>query len=105
MKGVSDADRTRVELSHEQAGASPTFGDKPLIVLTAWKGILGLPANDKDWAALQDIWINPLQVQLANLSTHGKRIIVPDSGHMIPLEQPYAIVNAAREVRARASSQ
>lgn len=94
-----------LELSHEQAGASPTFGDKPLIVLTAAKGILGLPANDKDWAALQDIWINQLQVQLANLSTHGKRIMVSDSGHLIPLERPDAIVSAVREVRATVNLQ
>lgn len=89
-----------MEVSSEQAANSTTFGDKPLIVLTAGKGVLGVPVQDKEWAELQKIWINHLQVQLANLSTRGKRMMVPDSDHMIPLERPDTIVNAVREVRA-----
>lgn len=89
-----------LELSSEQAANSPTFGDKPLIVLTAAKGVMGVVAKDKDWGQMRDIWVNQLQVQLANLSTRGKRIMVPDSDHMIPLERPDTIVDAVREVRA-----
>jgi hypothetical protein len=69
-----------------------------LIVLTAEKGILGLPAQGKDLEDLRDIWINDLQVQLAGLSSRGKRIMVPDSDHMIPDERPDVIVSALREV-------
>ncbi|MGO9588716.1 MAG: alpha/beta fold hydrolase [Candidatus Acidiferrales bacterium] len=89
-----------LETSSEQAAASPTFGDKPLIVLTAGRGVLGVPVQDKDWVELQNIWINQLQVQLAELSTRGKRIMVDDSDHMIPLERPDAVISAAREVCA-----
>ncbi len=89
-----------LETSSEQAAASPAFGDKPLIVLTAGRGVLGVPVQDKDWAELQNIWINQLQVELAKLSTRGKRIMVPDSDHMIPLERPDAVISAVREVCA-----
>jgi pimeloyl-ACP methyl ester carboxylesterase len=93
-----------LETSSEQAAASPAFGDKPLIVLTAGKGVLGVPVQDKDWAELQNIWINQLQVQLAELSTRGKRIMVPDSDHMIPLERPDAVIAAVRQVSAAVQS-
>jgi pimeloyl-ACP methyl ester carboxylesterase len=93
-----------LELSSEQAAASPTFGDKPLIVLTAGRGVLGVPAQDKDWAELQGIWINQLQVQLAKLSTRSKRIMVADSDHMIPFERPDTIISAVREVFAATQS-
>jgi pimeloyl-ACP methyl ester carboxylesterase len=44
------------------------------------------------------IWVNELQVKEAQLSTRGKRIIVPGGDHMIPFERPDAIVAAIREV-------
>ena len=93
-----------LETTSEQAGASPAFGDKPLIVLTAGQGVLGVPVQDKDWAELQNIWINKLQLQLAQLSTRSKRIMVSDSDHMIPVERPDAVIGAVREVSAALQS-
>jgi len=87
-----------LEETSQEAAASATFGDKPLIVLTAGKGVLGVPVQDKDWAELQNIWINQLQVQLMELSTRSKRIMIADSDHMIPLERPDAVVGAVRDV-------
>lgn len=87
-----------LEKTGEEAGASPTFGDKPLIVLTAGKDVMGVPVQDQDWAEMQNIWINQLQVQLAGLSTRGKRIMIADSDHMIPLERPDAVISAVHEV-------
>jgi hypothetical protein len=48
--------------------------------------------------AFHDLWVNDLQVKEAHLSTRGKQIIVPDSDHMIPIEQPQFIINATQEV-------
>jgi pimeloyl-ACP methyl ester carboxylesterase len=39
-------------------------------------------------------------LRLAHLSSRGKRITVPNTGHMIPYERPDAIVSAVREVYA-----
>ena len=33
-----------------------------------------------------------------HLSTRGKQIVLPDSGHLIPFEHPEAVVAAIREV-------
>jgi pimeloyl-ACP methyl ester carboxylesterase len=44
------------------------------------------------------LWINVLQAEEAHLSTRGKQIVVPDSGHMIPFERPDAVVSAVKEV-------
>jgi pimeloyl-ACP methyl ester carboxylesterase len=48
--------------------------------------------------------VNELQVKEAQLSTRGKRIMVPDSDHMIPFERPDAIVAAIREVFTSANA-
>jgi len=44
------------------------------------------------------LWINVLQAELARLSTQGRQVVVPDSGHMIPFERPDSVVTAIREV-------
>ena len=84
--------------SNNEVRASGTLGDKPLIVLTAGEGFLGIPVQEKDLEDIRSIWINELQVQLAHLSSQGKRIMVPDSDHMIPQERPDVIVNAVNEM-------
>jgi pimeloyl-ACP methyl ester carboxylesterase len=89
-----------LEESDAQVKASGTLGDKPLIVLTAGKSVLGMPVKGKELEELRDVWVNDLQLQLVRLSSRGKRITVPDSDHMIPFERPDAIVNAVREVCA-----
>ena len=84
----------------EELKALDSLGDKPLIVLSAGKNMLGMPLDTKDWHDLHDVWVNDVQMRLARLSSRGKQIMVPDSGHMIPFERPDAIVNAVREVCA-----
>jgi pimeloyl-ACP methyl ester carboxylesterase len=75
------------------------FGDRPLIVLTAGKmtftpePFLTKEIEDK----IRNAWIE-LQAEQAHLSTRGKQIIVPDSGHVIMFERPDAVVAAIREV-------
>ena len=92
--------------SADQVRASGNLGNKPLIVLTAGKNAdasqLPPGLQKKDMEDFHAIWVNELQVKQAQLSTQGKRIIVPDSDHMIPFERPDAIVSAIREVSATA---
>ena len=47
---------------------------------------------------IRNLWIHVLQVEEARLSTHGKQIIVQDSGHEIQFERPEAVVYAIHEV-------
>ena len=95
---TSAAELNSFEESANQTRNSGNFGDKPLVVLTAGKivDVPGLPK--KDMEEFQQAWIHKLQPQLARLSTRGRQAIVPNSDHMIPMEQPQAVVEATREV-------
>jgi copper oxidase (laccase) domain-containing protein len=70
--------------------------------LTAGKSVdvkdLPKGVSQQEMQEFQKVWMNELQVKLAQLSTHGKQIVVPDSTHMIPLERPDAVISAVREV-------
>jgi len=85
--------------SVSQVRAAGNLGDRPLVVLTAGKpydpdSVLTQEQLDKEG----NLWINVLQAEEAHLSTRGKQIVVPDSGHMIPFERPDAVVSAIKEV-------
>jgi pimeloyl-ACP methyl ester carboxylesterase len=83
----------------EHIRALGNLGDRPLIVLTAGKMDEGLLYdNPADATAGHKLWVDELQKDLAGLSSRGKQIIVPDSGHMIPMEKPEAVVSAIREI-------
>jgi pimeloyl-ACP methyl ester carboxylesterase len=96
------------EESAVEVRASGNLGDKPLVVLTAGKSADAsqLPPGfpKKDFDDFHEVWVNDLQVRESQLSTHGKRIMVPDSDHMIPFERPDTIVAAIREVCTAASA-
>ena len=82
---------------------SGTVGDKPLIVLTAGKDTADpehLPEGitKRDLEDFDHIWRNVLQAKLARLSTNGKQVIVKDSSHNIPSQNPDAVVTAVQEV-------
>jgi pimeloyl-ACP methyl ester carboxylesterase len=100
-----DASTSEMSLFSESANEVRTagnLGDKPLVVLTAGKMAPAsqMPAGfpKKEFDDFHEIWVNDLQVKESQLSTHGKRIMVPDSTHMIPFERPDTIVAAIREV-------
>ena len=85
--------------SAAQARSAGNLGDRPLIVLTAGKPYEPEPLlTETDLEKQKKMWIDVLQVEEAHLSTRGKQIVVPDSGHMIPFERPDAVVSAIREV-------
>ena len=91
------------EQSAAQARAAGGMGDRPLIVLTAGKPYDPDPLLTKEEMDKQNnMWINVLQVEEAHLSTRGKQIVVPDSGHIIPSERPDAVISAIREVWSEA---
>jgi pimeloyl-ACP methyl ester carboxylesterase len=89
------------ESAKEVRGAG-NLGDKPLVVLTAGKSAdpSQLPPGfpKKEFDDFHEVWVNDLQVKESQLSTRGKRIMVPDSTHMIPFERPDTVVAAIREV-------
>jgi hypothetical protein len=85
---------------------SGTLGDKPLIVLTAGKDTADpehLPEGitKRDLEDFDHIWRTVLQAKLAQLSTNGKQVIVTDSSHDIPSQNPDAVVTAVNEVARR----
>jgi pimeloyl-ACP methyl ester carboxylesterase len=86
-------------VSWEQVKTAGNLGDRPLIVLTAGKEYDPDPLLTNEQTERENrLWIDDLQAGLAHLSTHGKQIVLEDSGHMIPFQRPDAIVSAIREV-------
>jgi pimeloyl-ACP methyl ester carboxylesterase len=92
-----------IETSAEQARAADHIADKPLIVLTGGKNSDQMGLSQQDFDDFRRIWVDELQARLAHLSTKGKQIIVPDSGHDIPSDRPDTIVNAVRDLRMATS--
>ena len=87
-----------IKTSAEQARAAGHIADKPLIVLTGGKNSDQMGLSKQDFDDFNRIWVDELQARLAHLSTKGKQIIVPDSGHDIPSDRPDTIVNAVRDL-------
>jgi pimeloyl-ACP methyl ester carboxylesterase len=82
----------------EQLRETGDFGDLPIAVLTAGRfDVLnpGLPPDVE--AALSELF-HEQQARLAALSTIGTQVVIPDSGHNMPRENPQAVVEAIREM-------
>ena len=86
--------------SYKQAESAGGFGDRPVIVLTRGRMNTGpnLSPEDREYNAYMEVWMHEIQPKLAKLSTRGRQIIVPNSGHGIPDEAPGAVVDAVRAV-------
>ena len=91
-----------IQTSAEQARVSGTLGDKPLVVLTATQQDEALRSalSPEDFSRFQQLWVSTLQPRLAQLSTHGRQIIMSDVGHDVPAQRPEAIVDAVRQMYA-----
>ena len=80
--------------AQDQAQKHP-LGNVPLIVLTRDK-------NKHDYQGPLTASLvkehEDQQVQMAELSTHGRQIVVPNSGHQIELEAPEQVVAAIHEI-------
>jgi pimeloyl-ACP methyl ester carboxylesterase len=75
----------------ELDGTSPSFGDKPLAVLTAGVAV-GAPEQVAAWRAGHD--------GIAALSTRGDNTIVAGARHYIQIDRPQAVIDAVRRVVA-----
>ena len=69
--------------SAAQVAATGDYGDIPLVILSA-----GNPTAAQTMG----------QEAVARLSSKGKIIVVPNSGHWIQLDQPRFVIDAIREV-------
>lgn len=82
----------------EQVRETGDFGNLPIVVLTA--GVFnvlnpGLPTDLE--AALAGLF-HDLQGRLTTLSTDSKQVVITDSGHNIPRQNPQAVVKAIRDM-------
>ena len=96
---ASTSELENLEEGKAELRAAGTLGDKPLIVLIAGNSLHDVPMPSQDWAKVHNSWLD-FNKRLSQLSSRGKWIIVPGSGHMLPFERPDAIVSAVREVYA-----
>jgi len=53
---------------------------------------------DREGFAYEQVWMHEIQPKLAKLSTHGRLVIVPESGHNIHEDAPQAVIAAIAEV-------
>jgi pimeloyl-ACP methyl ester carboxylesterase len=88
------------EDSADQVRGSGTLGNLPVIALTAgaFTDIPGVPKEDS--GEFFASWAGELQPRLAHLSSRGRQLVLLNSHHLIPFEQPLAIVDAVKEVIA-----
>jgi pimeloyl-ACP methyl ester carboxylesterase len=87
----------RFSESAAQAGATPSFGDMPLAVLShdPAKPSGDLPPDLSK--ATNDVW-DKLQEEMVHLSTRGTRTIAKNSGHYIQIDRPDAVIDALRKM-------
>jgi pimeloyl-ACP methyl ester carboxylesterase len=84
----------------EQVRETGGFGDIPITVLTATRFDVLNPGLPPDLETSLAELFHEQQGQLAELSTAGTQIFIPDSGHNIPRENPEAVIDAIREMIA-----
>jgi pimeloyl-ACP methyl ester carboxylesterase len=97
--------------TQDEARSVRSFGNRPLVVLTAMAPFkpeqlktLGLKAEQG--ARFKQEW-KTLHAEQAALSTRGRQQIVPDATHFIQVDRPDMVIAAVREVvdRVRADAQ
>ncbi|PKQ00367.1 MAG: alpha/beta hydrolase [Alphaproteobacteria bacterium HGW-Alphaproteobacteria-13] len=79
-----------------------SFGNRPLIVLTAMAPfkpaeLKGLGIKASDGARFKQEW-RRLGAEQAALSTRGRQQVVADAGHYIQIDRPDVVIAAVREV-------
>jgi pimeloyl-ACP methyl ester carboxylesterase len=81
----------------EEQRAAISFGDKPLIVLTA--GLAPKPRDETEEEHLRNLahW-KAGHERLAARSSNGRSTVVTDASHMIQLDQPNTVTDAIQTV-------
>jgi pimeloyl-ACP methyl ester carboxylesterase len=82
----------------EQVRETGDFGELPVTVLTAGQFTVLNPGLPPDMEAALAELFHDLQGRLAELSTVGSQVVIPDSGHNMPRENPQAVVDAIRDM-------
>jgi pimeloyl-ACP methyl ester carboxylesterase len=85
----------------EQVRETGDFGDMPIMVLTAGKFTVLNPGLPPDLEAELASLFHDLQSRLAALSTVGSQVVIPDSGHNMPRENPQALVDAIQKMLSK----
>lgn len=82
-----------------EASATASFGDLPLIVLTAGQLPDEMPPGmtPEIAAEISQVW-SELQVELTALSTNGEQRVIDDAAHYIQHDNPEAVIRAIRDV-------
>jgi len=82
----------------EQVRETNSFGDIPITVLIAGKFTVLIPGLPPDLeTALAKLFVEE-QSRLVTLSTNGEQIIIPDTGHNMPRENPQVVIDAIQEM-------
>lgn len=84
------------------ARAVHSFGNRPLVVLTAMapmtpEQLEGLGLKAEDGARFKQEW-KTLHTEQAAFSARGRQQLVPDATHYIQVDRPEAVIAAVREV-------
>ena len=107
-KRIAETAKESMQQCIDEAIAAGTFGDRPLIVLTAGlPSMVGTsPVEERRFLREQEVWIR-IQADLTRLSTRSKQVVVRDARHTIHYDRPDAVIGAVREVveEARAAIQ
>jgi len=85
-----------------QARAVRSFGDRPLIVLTAMaplkpEQLKGLGLKPEQGVRFKEEW-KQLHAEQAAFSTRSRQQLVPDATHFIQIDRPDVVIVAVREV-------
>jgi pimeloyl-ACP methyl ester carboxylesterase len=88
--------------TQNQARAVHSFGNRPLIVLTAMAPftpaqLKGLEMKPEEGNRIKQEW-KALHTEQAAFSTRGRQQIVPDATHYIQIDRPEVVIAAVREV-------
>ena len=95
-------EQEQLPLLYEQARKITSFGDMPLIVMSATDRDRFDALFDDDKLKFELIEaLTQMQLDLLNLSTDSEQILVPNSGHYINEDQPQAIINAVKKMMSK----
>lgn len=103
LKAAAASEYENLDEGKNELRSAGNLGDKPLTVLIAEDNLSYLPISLEERASLSLSWIDS-EKSLASLSSRGKWVMVPGSGHMLPFDRPEAIINAAHELWAGTQS-
>jgi pimeloyl-ACP methyl ester carboxylesterase len=93
----SIAELKSISESAAQTGATGSFGDLPLAVLSSDPD-RPQPDLPEDLVKPTSVAWEQMQKELAQLSTRGTRVVAKNSGHYIQLDRPDLVVAAVRSI-------